>query len=260
MEKFARIVVGYHGCPRSFADAMLTGKVPFTEWRKSQNTYDWLGEGIYFWEHSPTRALRWASERFGKRAAVLGAVIQLGACFDLLDEKMTSLLAASYPKFAAQFAAAGKPLPINKGTDKKLRELDCAVINDCLDRWSLRNFPFDTVRGAFLEGPSIFPGTTISAKTRIQIAVRNVDCILGVFRPNLIEENGMLHRQPTIEELKAALEATELPPLEGFERMIRHGIINREGRLTKLCGGEAEPEPGARRPTDATDSDDNGQV
>lgn len=67
----------------------------------------------------------------------------------------------------------------------EMRELDCAVINDCIRRVGLRNYSFDTVRGAFLEGPPVFPGTTISAQTHIQIAVRTLDCILGVFRPNL---------------------------------------------------------------------------
>lgn len=185
MEKFARIIVGYHGCERKLADGLLTGKVPIADWNKSQNAYDWLGEGIYFWEHSPTRALHWASERFRTRAAVVGAVVQLGTCFDLLDEKVTELLVAGYSEFVESFAAVGKPLPANKGKDNKLRELDCAVINFCVYRAGLRRIPFDTVRGAFLEGPPVFPGTTISAETHIQIAVRNPDCVLGVFRPNL---------------------------------------------------------------------------
>lgn len=185
MEKFARIVVGYHGCERKLADGLLTGKLPIAEWNKSDNAFDWLGEGIYFWEHSPTRAFRWATERFGRRAAVIGAVIQLGTCFDLLDEKITALLAAAYPALARSFAAAGKVLPTNKGKDKKLRELDCAVINFCVYHARLGHIPFDTVRGAFLEGAPVFAGTSISTETHIQIAVRNVDCILGVFRPNL---------------------------------------------------------------------------
>lgn len=185
MEKFARIIVGYHGCQRDFSEAVLLGKTPIGDWQRSQNVYDWLGEGVYFWEHSPARALRWAIDRFADHAAVLGALIQLGSCFDLLDEVNASLLAASYPEFAEYFAAAGEQLPVNKGADKKLRELDCAVINNCLGRLALRGLSFDTVRGAFLEGPPIFPGTTISAETHVQIAVRNVDCIVGIFRPNL---------------------------------------------------------------------------
>ena len=63
---------------------------------------------------------------------------------------------------------------MNKGTDKKRRELDCAVINNCLGRLALRGLSFDTVRGAFLEGPPVFPGTTISTETHIQMGVTRI--------------------------------------------------------------------------------------
>ncbi len=69
----------------------------------------------------------------------------------------------------------------------------------------------------------------------------------------------MLHRQPTIEEMRAAMEATELPPKEGFARMVGWGLINLRGQLTKLYGGDAEPEPGAQRPTAATSANANGE-
>ena len=56
----------------------------------------------------------------------------------------------------------------------------------------------------------------------------------------------MLHRQPTYEEMFAALEASRLPPDEDFERMIRRGIIDRQGRVTRLFGtAGVEPEPEA---------------
>lgn len=58
----------------------------------------------------------------------------------------------------------------------------------------------------------------------------------------------MLHNQPTIEEMRAAMAATQLPPKENFERMVRNGIVNLKGQVTKLVGGAAEPEPGAARP------------
>lgn len=185
MEKFARIIVGYHGCRKPFADDILLRRVPIGDWYMSRNEYDWLGEGIYFWEHSPKRALRWAEEKFKGEAAVLGAVVQLGACFDLLDEDIAALLGESFQAFKASFAAAGQPLPINRGREKKLRDLDCAVINDCIDQLAAHGVIYDTVRGAFLEGEPVFEGTTISSETHIQIAVRNVDCILGAFLPNL---------------------------------------------------------------------------
>lgn len=64
--------------------------------------------------------------------------------------------------------------------------------------------------------------------------------------------------QPTLEELLAALEATELPPKEHFARMVADGLINAEGQLTRLYGGEAEPEPWAKRPPALTSANING--
>jgi hypothetical protein len=89
MERFARIIVGYHGCSEDFARKLLLGKQPIGDWKPSENRWDWLGKGIYFWEHSPERALRWAQERFRARRpvpSVVGAIVQLGDCFDLTNE------------------------------------------------------------------------------------------------------------------------------------------------------------------------------
>jgi hypothetical protein len=187
MDPFARIVVGYHGCPESFARDLLAGKKSFREWQPSQNEWDWLGNGIYFWEHAPNRALRWARERYRRRQkpAVLGAYLQLGRCFDLLDEAITSLLAETYTRLARSFAAERRPLPENRGREGKRRELDCLVINRCLDNFQGDAIHYDTVRGAFLEGEPVYPGAGFPRESHIQVAVRNSACILGVFRPNI---------------------------------------------------------------------------
>jgi hypothetical protein len=174
MDQFARIVVGFHGCTDDFARDLLMGKQLISTWQPSTNDWDWLGHGIYFWEHSPDRALRWAH-----------AVIQLGRCFDLLNEAITSILTQSFQELAQAFAAANQPLPTNLGNDLKRRELDCLVINDCLRRLQIRGIEYDTVRGAFLEGDAVYPGAGFFREAHIQIAVRNPTCILGVFRPNL---------------------------------------------------------------------------
>lgn len=65
--------------------------------------------------------------------------------------------------------------------------------------------------------------------------------------------------QPTVDEMRAALEATKLPPKEHFARMVADGLINSEGQLTKWFGGEAEPEPWAKRPPLLTSATANGQ-
>lgn len=59
--------------------------------------------------------------------------------------------------------------------------------------------------------------------------------------------------QPTISEMSAALSAStnSMTPVQHFERMVRNGIINSRGEVTRLVGGDAEPEPGSRRPAAA---------
>ena len=187
MDQFARIVVGYHGCTEEFARELLLGTLPIREWRPSANVWDWLGHGIYFREHSPERALRWARERYrtrGQTPSVIGAVVQLGRCFDLLNETFTAILADRYHKLARTFADEGRSLPRNRGRQGKRRDLDCLVINDCLGKSQKAGTGYDTVRGAFLEGKPAYPGAGFSRESHIQIAVRNPACILGVFRPH----------------------------------------------------------------------------
>jgi hypothetical protein len=188
MDPFTRIVVGYHGCTASFARGCLLGKRPIRDWQPSTNDWDWLGHGIYFWEHAPDRALRWARERYRtrrQRPAVLGAYIHLGRCFDLLDESITVLLGETYQRLAQAAAARGESLPQNRGREGKLRELDCVVINACIRELIPLGEEYDTVRGAFLEGIPVYPGAGFSRESHIQIAVRNPACILGVFQPNI---------------------------------------------------------------------------
>ena len=56
-------LLGYHGCDREVGEAVLAGQ---TELLVSENDWDWLGPGIYFWENSDRRALDWA--RYAKKS------------------------------------------------------------------------------------------------------------------------------------------------------------------------------------------------
>ena len=116
---------------------------------------------------------------------MVGAIIQLGSCFDLMDTKYTSELAAAFVLFKKANRAAGLLLPKNRGNtpEKKLRLLDCAVINFYLKALEEQGQVFDTVRCAFLEGPPAFPHSHIRHQSHVQLAVRNPACIVGVFRP-----------------------------------------------------------------------------
>jgi hypothetical protein len=76
-------VFGFHGCDRAFFDLVIKNGSSISN---SENDYDWLGHGVYFWEGSYKRALDWAkSSKKIKNPAVIGAFIRLGNCIDLLD-------------------------------------------------------------------------------------------------------------------------------------------------------------------------------
>lgn len=191
MDQFARIVLGFHGCksPQSveFSGQLLDGTAKIADWQPSDNAYDWLGRGIYFWEHGPQRARQWA----GEKGTVIGAVIQLGRCFDLMDVNNTCLLRDAYDTVVQEYQVQGLELPRNEGRDLNLRKLDCLVINRLLDTVDSepdseqRAHGYQTVRCAFEEGEETFPGSMLKMESHIQIAVRDPNCILGVFRPNV---------------------------------------------------------------------------
>jgi hypothetical protein len=193
--QYDRTVLGYHGCDAMVAERVLAGHA----FVSSANDYDWLGRGVYFWEHGPDRALRFAQDqlRRGKvsEPVVVGALLQLGTCLDILDTRHTARLAEGYHLWAGLRRASGLPLPKNTGSPPyyKLRRLDAALLNWFLDHLGQHGVAFDSVRGAFAEGDPICPGSGIYQEHHIQIAVRNPACILGVFRPTVF---GATRTQP----------------------------------------------------------------
>ncbi|WP_038164254.1 hypothetical protein [Verrucomicrobium sp. BvORR106] len=181
--EYQRLVTAYHGCDQSLVDSALRG-IPLNE---SRNDYDWLGRGIYFWENGPARAMDWAKEvakrkktRIAKPSKI-GALIQLGNCFDLLDLRFTRYLKTLWPEFEKAMVASGAALPKNT---PYLHRLDCAFIDWAIPRVeSISSSKFHTVRGVFLEGTPIYPTGYIFEKSHIQIAVRDPASIIGYFVP-----------------------------------------------------------------------------
>jgi hypothetical protein len=184
---YDRTIIAYHGCDADVAELLLRGD-PF---KKSQNNYDWLGAGIYFWEYGADRAMQFAHEqqRRGKVAtpAIVGALIQLGRCFDLMDTRFTDELPSAFEMWRESHDRDGQPLPVNSGAtpDKLLRRRDCAVLNSYLAHIEGIGVFYDTVRCGFIEGPPAFEGSGIHHRSHVQISVRTPGCIVGVFRPRI---------------------------------------------------------------------------
>ena len=114
-----RTVVGYHGCDRAFAQRIVSGKLTVRHWIPSARETDWLGQGVYFWEHAPGRAWQWAEEHHPGQEAVLAVEIWLGRCLDLADTAFTSLLLDAYYAIQRAYEAEGKTLPLNTGGKRK---------------------------------------------------------------------------------------------------------------------------------------------
>jgi hypothetical protein len=116
-------------------------------------------------------------------------VIDLGACLDLLFRENLELVREAYDSFVAVRNKSTLKVPVNRkarndpSEDKVLRFLDCAVIDHLCARSEEAGTPFESVRGLFVEREELFPGSMISRKAHSQIAVRDVTCIKGLFRP-----------------------------------------------------------------------------
>lgn len=188
------LIIGFHGCDKSTFDLIIGQSDP--DLKTSNNSYDWLGNGIYFWENNYERALKWAKLESKKpnskikTPAVIGAVISLGNCLDLLDSKNISLLKNGYELLKIYTNVTNTTLPENKNPigveseDYLLRNLDCAVIETVCTE----NAPnlFDSVRGMFIEGKRIYDKSGFYEKSHIQISIRNPNCIKGYFIPKTI--------------------------------------------------------------------------
>ncbi|MDB5071655.1 MAG: hypothetical protein JWM87_2766 [Candidatus Eremiobacteraeota bacterium] len=179
-------ILGYHGCDLSIGKRLLNGE----DFKQSDNDYDWLGPGIYFWENNWACGLEFANEQMKRKGSkikhpfVVGAVIDLGACLDLTTKTSIDLVRVAHNLLNKEFVKSGAPLPKNDATQRK-QYLDCAVIKrvHTLAAGSKDIGAIQSVKGVFVgEGGPAYPGSEFFAKTHIQIAVCDPTCIKAVFR------------------------------------------------------------------------------
>ena len=184
-------VLAFHGCDAAIGRRLLAGRVEHLA--PSENAYDWLGTGIYFWEADPWRALQWAQAAAKNRRLtarpvtepyVVGAMIDLGHCCNLLDAASCAEALNASEFISRVFQASMTPFPENRGgPDRILRFRDRAVIEAIHGlREEAGQRPYDSMRAVFPEGEELYPGAGFRARSHIQVAVRNPDCIKGYFR------------------------------------------------------------------------------
>ncbi|MCD4830113.1 MAG: hypothetical protein K8R90_11855 [Candidatus Cloacimonetes bacterium] len=194
------LVLGFHGCDRSIRDKVVSQRGILLN--PSENKYDWLGSGVYFWENNYQRAIDFATFLYEYKPhnlkqtinepSVIGAIIDLGFCLNLLDTEYLNLLKVGYDSLLKFHTDYNLPIPKNvplvENGDLLKRNLDCAVIE------TIHTFnkdkgkqEFDSIRGVFIEGNDLYPNAGFKEKNHIQIAVRNPNCIKGYFIPRDID-------------------------------------------------------------------------
>ena len=185
-------ITGFHSCDRELGMRLLNGS---DELRPSDNPWDWLGPGIYFWEQNPQRALAYAvdgAEKLQKFSGkiktpfVIGAIVELGNCLNLIEPNSINIVKEAHGRLLKTIENSSEALPVNKGAN---RQLDCAVIKFLHESIKKLGLPaYDTIRSPFQEGGPIYEGANFTDRLHIEICVRDPSMIKGYFLPRPVEE------------------------------------------------------------------------
>lgn len=185
-------IAAFHSCDREVGLRILNGEDDLIA---SENEWDWLGPGIYFWEQNPGRALEYAVECAAgwqknktriKTPFVIGAIVELGNCLNLLEPGSIEMVKKAHEWFEEACKSEGKSMPVNKGA---IRKLDCSVIKCVHQSTGDKGLPsYDTVRSAFNEGSLLYPNSNFYDRLHIEICVRNPTLIKGYFLPRPVRE------------------------------------------------------------------------
>lgn len=204
------LVRGFHGTTTSRARLIRAQSRIMI----SNNDYDWLGTGAYFFQDAPLRAWKWATNwatvASGEAPAVIAADIDLDGCFDLLDIDNWRFIETAYNRFNFVYRSVGLPVPAQAApivrsaggqryhvaspqpvVGQSGRNLvDCAVV-----RLALQLFTKSTgktvrsVRGAFIEGREMHDNSYFFDHMHVQIAVLKTRGVLSNFT---IEDSNLL--------------------------------------------------------------------
>ena len=215
---YHRTVVGYHGTKRSVALAIVQRERAF---EPSRNDGDWLGHGAYFWEHAPQQAWRWAEQLKEKKGwdepvAVLGSMIRLGYCFDLLDPANLGALETFHNDYLAMRRRLNLPVPKNV---RSAKNLDCAVFQYAYETTEAGGKRIDSSRGVYVpteNSKRVWPRSWIVRDAHIQICVRNPRCILGTWLVLPVLEGGEEGGEAiqVRDRARGGFPAEEIPPGE----------------------------------------------
>jgi hypothetical protein len=167
------VIRGYHGTSaRQAAVILRDGFVA------SDNDYDCLGNGVYFFEDGLVQARAWARRAHPREPAVVQADVRLEDCMDLKDGLgWGQLLAQAHDEVLRVSREQGLPLPRQTSATHRLDRVVVELIVAILAREGIQ---IRAARGVFAEGTPAFPGSYLSEGSHVQVAVRDTDLISNV--------------------------------------------------------------------------------
>lgn len=217
------LLVAYHGCDATVRDDLVTGTL--ASLKPSENKYDWLGPGVYFYETDCQRARQFAQashdhpDRYYTAKpigtpSVVGAILRVATCLDMTTQEGLQHYRAAF--VTLRDALGEDDLPKNQAagvedTDVILHHLDEAVIRMIHSmRKTQKLEAFQLVRGAFYQGNEAAPSSAFREGTHIQLALVEPSCVVGWFLPEgdrLLapdERHAAQHRLKAAKELRLA--------------------------------------------------------
>jgi hypothetical protein len=117
------LLVVYHGCDATTRDDLVSGRLKHLS--HSENKYDWLGRGSYFFEDDLERALMFArascanpGKMYTHRAiatpAAVGAILCIARCLDMTKQTGIVTFKRAYGDMIDGIRTAGVSPPVNK--------------------------------------------------------------------------------------------------------------------------------------------------
>jgi hypothetical protein len=195
------VLIAYHGCDITTRDDLVSGRLK--QLNQSNNKYDWLGPGAYFFEGDVERALLFAQAAYNNPTkrytakpiatpAAVGAILQVQSWLDMTTQAGIKEFSMAYQFLAAGLVAEGKKPPQNAPADNTDADIIYRALDNAVFTWlhharASRNPPsppFQAVRAAFHQGPEVAPTSGFHASTHIQISLRDNNCVKGWFLPD----------------------------------------------------------------------------
>ncbi len=193
-----QLILAYHGCDVTVRDQLVSRQL--NSLTPSANRYDWLGDGIYFFEGDVERALAFAQSACDEperllsakpivEPTVVGAILCVARCWDMMGVAGRNEFQVALAALGEAEEERGVDMPMNDAADpleevSLVRSLDCAVFNMGHKlREDRGELPYQAVRAAFYQGRRIVESSEFRKGSHIQLAVRDPSCVLGWFLP-----------------------------------------------------------------------------